>query len=82
MIDQIQKNSMPKFLNKLKKTHFDIFSPFLGQEFFSKNLAVTCNTTWASNSMLSLIKKKLMNQSKQNLWIEALTDIPQIMGPF
>ena len=47
-----------KFSNKFKKLYFWPIFPIFGSKiFFSKNLAVTHNTTWASNTMLSSRKK-------------------------
>ena len=55
---------MTKFSNKFKK---NLSLAYFADKFFcSKNLAVTQNTTWASNTMLSF-RKKLMSQSKENV---------------
>ena len=57
------KKIKDKFLNKFKKPYFSpIFSIFWAKRFCSKNLAVTHNTTYASNTKLSS-RKKLMNQN-------------------
>ena len=73
---------MTKLSSKLKKSYF---GPFLGNFFFySKNLVVTHNTTWASDIMLSF-KKKLC-QSQENFWTEGQEegriDRPSVMSPF
>ena len=50
--------------------------PFLGvKHFFSKNLAVIHNTTWAPNTMLNSPQKKLKSSFDENFWTEGRTDL-------
>ena len=66
---------MTKFLNKFKKPYFwSIFPIFVAKIFFSKNPAVTHNSTWASNTMLSFRKKLRVNPKKNSGKEDGRTD--------
>ena len=62
-----------------------IIGNFCQWRFFPKNPAVTHNYIWAPNTMLSF-RKKLMSQSRENLWtdgrMDGKTDKPYFIGHF